>query len=100
MCTNGIIIYNAKLLILSFVFFFQFSEKLKIELSKEEFAEAMAVKANSDFVEHFFSLIDSDRNGYISFREFLNAVVLFSKGEAGSRNIFDIHTSLSVYQQN
>lgn len=53
---------------------------LEIELSKEEFAEAMAVKANSDFVEHFFSLIDSDRNGYISFREFLNAVVLFSKG--------------------
>jgi dual oxidase len=38
------------------------------------------VKAASDFVEHFFSLIDSDRNGYISFREFLNAVVLFSKG--------------------
>ncbi|XP_012943057.2 dual oxidase [Aplysia californica] len=55
-------------------------EILEIELSKEEFAEAMAVKANSDFVEHFFSLIDSDRNGYISFREFLNAVVLFSKG--------------------
>ncbi|GFN94573.1 dual oxidase [Plakobranchus ocellatus] len=53
---------------------------LEIELSKEEFAEAMAVKPNSDFVEHFFSLADSDRNGYISFREFLNAVVLFSKG--------------------
>lgn len=55
-------------------------EILEVELSKEEFAEAMAVKPNSDFVEHFFSLIDSDRNGYISFREFLNAVVLFSKG--------------------
>ena len=47
---------------------------------QEEFAEALAVNANSDFVEHFFSLIDADRNGYISFREFLNAVVLFSKG--------------------
>uniref|UniRef100_A0A2C9KDP5 NAD(P)H oxidase (H2O2-forming) n=1 Tax=Biomphalaria glabrata TaxID=6526 RepID=A0A2C9KDP5_BIOGL len=55
-------------------------EILEVELSKEEFAEAMAVKPNSDFVEHFFSLIDSDRNGYISFKEFLNAVVLFSKG--------------------
>ena len=54
---------------------------LEVELSKEEFAEAMAVKANSDFVEHFFSLIDSDRNGYICFREFLYAVVLFSKGQ-------------------
>ncbi|KAK7092277.1 hypothetical protein V1264_008051 [Littorina saxatilis] len=58
----------------------QSKEILEIELSKEEFAEAIGVKANSDFVEHFFSLIDSDRNGYISFREFLNAVVLFSKG--------------------
>ena len=48
---------------------------------QEEFAEAIGVKVNSDFVEHFFSLIDSDRNGYISFREFLNAVVLFSKGQ-------------------
>lgn len=54
---------------------------LQVELSKEEFAEAMAIKPNSLFVEHFFSLIDSDRNGYISFREFLNAVVLFSKGQ-------------------
>ncbi|PVD36104.1 hypothetical protein C0Q70_03077 [Pomacea canaliculata] len=55
-------------------------EILEVELSKEEFAEAIGSKAGSDFVEHFFSLIDSDRNGYISFREFLNAVVLFSKG--------------------
>ncbi|KAK7492719.1 hypothetical protein BaRGS_00016024, partial [Batillaria attramentaria] len=58
----------------------QSKEILEVELSKEEFGEAIGVKANSDFVEHFFSLIDSDRNGYISFREFLNAVVLFSKG--------------------
>lgn len=58
----------------------QSKEILEVELSKEEFAEAIGVKASSDFVEHFFSLIDSDRNGYISFREFLNAVVLFSKG--------------------
>lgn len=58
----------------------QSKEILEVELSKEEFAEAIGVKAQSDFVEHFFSLIDSDRNGYISFREFLNAVVLFSKG--------------------
>ena len=64
-----------------FPFFFNVPSNNQIELSKEEFAEAMAVKANSDFVEHFFSLVDSDRNGYISFREFLNAVVLFSKGE-------------------
>ncbi|XP_050407076.1 dual oxidase 2 [Patella vulgata] len=58
----------------------QSKDILECELSKEEFAEALAVKANSDFIDHFFYLIDSDRNGYISFREFLHAVVLFSKG--------------------
>ncbi|XP_059143765.1 dual oxidase 1-like [Physella acuta] len=60
-------------------------EIMEVELSKEEFAEAMAIKPNSLFVEHFFSLIDSDRNGYISFREFLNAVVLFSKGSINEK---------------
>ncbi|ESO86842.1 hypothetical protein LOTGIDRAFT_235234 [Lottia gigantea] len=58
----------------------QSKEILEMELSKEEFAEALAVKPDSDFINHFFSLIDADRNGYISFREFLHAVVLFSKG--------------------
>ncbi|KAJ8306876.1 hypothetical protein KUTeg_014960 [Tegillarca granosa] len=48
----------------------------------EEFAQAMAVKQNSDFVENMFDLLDSNHDGCITFREFLNAVVLFSKGTA------------------
>ena len=47
---------------------------------QEEFASALALKPNSDFVENMFSLMDTDHNGYISFREFLNGVVLLSKG--------------------
>lgn len=58
----------------------QVKEMLQIELTKEEFAHALACKPDSEFVENMFSLLDSDRNGYISFRDFLNAVVLFSKG--------------------
>ncbi|XP_052805242.1 dual oxidase-like isoform X3 [Mya arenaria] len=53
---------------------------LEIELTREEFATALAMKSNSEFVENMFSLMDSDHNGYISFREFLNAVVMLSKG--------------------
>lgn len=47
---------------------------------QEEFAQALAVKPNSDFVENMFSMLDTDRSGYISFRDFLHMVVIFSKG--------------------
>ena len=45
-----------------------------------EFAESLALKIDSDFVERMFTLADSDKNNYISIREFLNIVVLFTKG--------------------
>lgn len=45
-----------------------------------EFASALALRPDSEFVENMFSLMDTDHNGYISFREFLNGVVLLSKG--------------------
>ena len=47
---------------------------------QEEFAEALAMKPDSVFVNQMFSVIDHDRNGYLSFRELLYAVVLFLKG--------------------
>ena len=50
-------------------------------LYQVEFASAMALKPDSDFVENMFSLMDTDHNGYISFREFLNGVILLSKGK-------------------
>ncbi|XP_061175902.1 dual oxidase-like [Saccostrea echinata] len=58
----------------------QTNEILETELTKEEFAQALAVKPNSEFVENMFTMLDTDRNGYISFRDFLHMVVIFSKG--------------------
>ncbi|NXN97737.1 DUOX2 oxidase, partial [Rhinopomastus cyanomelas] len=55
-------------------------ECLTCELSRAEFAEALGLKAHSMFVDSMFSLADKDSNGYISFREFLDILVVFMKG--------------------
>ncbi|NXO94061.1 DUOX2 oxidase, partial [Certhia brachydactyla] len=55
-------------------------ESLTCELSRAEFAEALGLKDHSMFVESMFSLADKDGNGYISFREFLDILVVFMKG--------------------
>ncbi|NXU49545.1 DUOX2 oxidase, partial [Turnix velox] len=55
-------------------------ESLMCELSRAEFAEALGLKAHSMFVDSMFSLADKDGNGYISFREFLDILVIFMKG--------------------
>ena len=51
------------------------------ELTKYEFAEALSLKANSAFVENMFQLVDRDQDGYLSFREFLDVIIVFSKGK-------------------
>uniref|UniRef100_A0A8C3RBI4 NAD(P)H oxidase (H2O2-forming) n=1 Tax=Cyanoderma ruficeps TaxID=181631 RepID=A0A8C3RBI4_9PASS len=55
-------------------------ESLMCELSRAEFAEALGLKEHSMFVDSMFSLADKDGNGYISFREFLDILVVFMKG--------------------
>ncbi|XP_023790135.1 dual oxidase 2-like [Cyanistes caeruleus] len=55
-------------------------ESLTCELSRAEFAEALGLKEHSMFVDSMFSLADKDGNGYISFREFLDILVVFMKG--------------------
>ncbi|CAH1797386.1 unnamed protein product [Owenia fusiformis] len=63
------------------------------ELTKSEFAEALSMKASSTFIEQMFSLVDKDNNGYISFREFLDMIVIFAKGdpEAKAKLLFDMY---------
>uniref|UniRef100_A0A8C8SKZ3 NAD(P)H oxidase (H2O2-forming) n=1 Tax=Pelusios castaneus TaxID=367368 RepID=A0A8C8SKZ3_9SAUR len=55
-------------------------ESLNCELSRAEFAESLGLKPQSMFVESMFSLADKDGNGYLSFREFLDILVVFMKG--------------------
>lgn len=65
---------------LDHVEFKQTKELLEFEMTKAEFAESLALKIDSDFVEKMFMQADSDKNNYISIKEFINIVVLFTKG--------------------
>lgn len=56
-------------------------EVIMTELTKAEFAEALGLKPESSFMEHMFNVVDKDHNGLISFREFLDMILLFSKGQ-------------------
>ena len=52
-----------------------------MEITKVEFAEALALKQDSLFVDNMFAFADKDNNGYLSFNEFLSIIVIFSKGK-------------------
>ncbi|XP_047622415.1 dual oxidase 1 isoform X2 [Phacochoerus africanus] len=68
-------------------------EALACELSRAEFAESLGLKPQDMFVESMFSLADKDGNGYLSFREFLDILVVFMKGspEEKSRLMFRMY---------
>ncbi|KAG9331932.1 hypothetical protein JZ751_016569 [Albula glossodonta] len=68
-------------------------EALHCELSREEFAQALGLKPESLFVESMFALADKDGNGYLSFQEFLDVIVIFMKGspEEKSKLMFNMH---------
>ncbi|XP_075386869.1 dual oxidase 2 isoform X2 [Tenrec ecaudatus] len=68
-------------------------EALSCELSRAEFAESLGLKPQDMFVESMFSLADKDGNGYLSFREFLDILVVFMKGspEDKSRLMFTMY---------
>lgn len=53
---------------------------LQCELTAAEFADALGLKADSLFVDSMFTLADKDGNGYLSFQEFLDVIVIFMKG--------------------
>uniref|UniRef100_A0A3P9PLG9 NAD(P)H oxidase (H2O2-forming) n=1 Tax=Poecilia reticulata TaxID=8081 RepID=A0A3P9PLG9_POERE len=55
-------------------------EVLQCELTASEFAEALGLKPDSLFVDSMFTLADKDGNGYLSFQEFLDVIVIFMKG--------------------
>uniref|UniRef100_A0A3Q4BDG5 NAD(P)H oxidase (H2O2-forming) n=1 Tax=Mola mola TaxID=94237 RepID=A0A3Q4BDG5_MOLML len=55
-------------------------EVLECELTAAEFADALGLKSDSLFVDSMFTLADKDGNGYLSFQEFLDVIVIFMKG--------------------
>lgn len=71
----------------------QAKEIVNVELTAYEFAEALSLRPDALFVKQMFALIDADGNGYISFREFLNVIVIFAKGgpEEKTKLMFDMY---------
>ncbi|KAM9351638.1 dual oxidase 2 [Symphorus nematophorus] len=68
-------------------------EVLECELTASEFADALGLKSDSLFVDSMFTLADKDGNGYLSFQEFLDVMVIFMKGspEEKSRLMFSMN---------
>ena len=56
------------------------SELRRIELTQAEFGEAFGMKPNSTFVKHMFLLVDSDKSGRVSFKEFMDIFIQLSSG--------------------
>uniref|UniRef100_A0A671N5H5 NAD(P)H oxidase (H2O2-forming) n=1 Tax=Sinocyclocheilus anshuiensis TaxID=1608454 RepID=A0A671N5H5_9TELE len=68
-------------------------EALQCELTRVEFASVLGLKPDSLFVESMFTLADKDGNGYLSFQEFLDVIVIFMTGtpEEKSKLSFSMH---------
>lgn len=66
---------------------------VNLELTQSEFAAALSMNPDSTFVQQMFALVDFDNNGYISFREFLDMIVIFAKGSAEDKTklMFDMY---------
>ena len=65
---------------------------MRTSLSMDEFASALGMRASDVFVKKMFAIVDKDNDNRISFQEFLDMIVLFSKGRTDDklRIIFDM----------
>lgn len=64
-----------------------------MELTITEFAETLKMSNDSEFVKKMFTLIDKDKNNLISFREFIDLLVIFANGneEDKAKLLFDMY---------
>ncbi|XP_077997407.1 dual oxidase 1-like [Glandiceps talaboti] len=68
-------------------------EVLECELTVREFAEAFSMTPEDDFVQRIFKSVDTDGNGYISFKEFFELVIVSYTGSAEDKckMLFDLY---------
>ncbi|XP_074037846.1 dual oxidase 1 [Leptinotarsa decemlineata] len=68
-------------------------EVIDTELTITEFADSLSMTPNNEFVKRMFALIDKDRNGFISFREFVDLIIIFADGteEQKAKLLFDMY---------
>lgn len=68
-------------------------EVIYTELTIGEFAEALSMRSESEFVQKMFSLADKDKNGFMSFREFCDMLIIFANGNADDKAklMFDMY---------
>lgn len=64
-----------------------------MELTLNEFAEVLNMRPDSEFVVKMFQLIDKNRSSFISFREFVDLLVIFANGNADQKLklLFDMY---------
>ncbi|GFG34861.1 hypothetical protein Cfor_10393 [Coptotermes formosanus] len=79
-------------------------EIIYTELTMSEFAEALSMPAESEFVRKMFLLVDKDKNGFISFREFVDMLIIFAKGTADDKaklmfDMYDINATGQLTQE-
>ena len=71
-----------------------------LDLTQTEFADAFGMRPNSTFVEHMFLLVDENRSGHVSFREFLKIFILLSSGKSVTRITLDYILILNCFTFN
>ncbi|KAK3606296.1 hypothetical protein CHS0354_037972 [Potamilus streckersoni] len=64
------------------------NEIARIQLTRTEFADALGLRPNSVFVRNMFLMVDKDKNGFVSFQEFMEMFVILARGNAEEKTKF------------
>ena len=62
---------------------------MSINLTNQEFADALGMKKNDIFVKKMFNIVDKEKSGKITFQNFLDTVVLFTKGTSEDKKALE-----------
>ena len=77
----------------------QVSQVMKMSITRYEFAQALGMKHTDLFVEKMFRIIDRDKDGKISFQEFLETVTRFSMPQASVDPTNQVNNTQSHYKK-